>query len=65
MGPLLTGDALEGVGFDERRDRLVDAEHGLRRPLVAPAPLRLAGHRRHVEEQAGKFEIDVSQKTRR
>jgi hypothetical protein len=33
------GNRAERIGFDERRDLPIDLQHGLRRALVAPAPL--------------------------
>jgi hypothetical protein len=55
----------EGVRVDERRDRLLQPQHGLRRARVAESPLALLPRqRRHVEKEPGQLEIDVPHPTR-
>jgi hypothetical protein len=41
----------------------VEAQDRLRRPLVAPTALTVAGERGHVEQHPGEFEIDIAHPT--
>src|SRR5687768_17271336 len=49
----------KGIRFHERSDVAIEAQHRLRRSLVAPRPLAVARKKGEVEQQSSQAQVDV------